>query len=41
MPAQEETNAMDEQKNVDDLFSNAAKSDAAAAPLADPAGSKK
>ncbi len=41
MPAQEETNAMDEQKNVDDLFRDAAKSDAAAAPPADPAGGKK
>ncbi len=44
MPAQEETNAMDEQKNVDDLFSNAAKSDAASAAASAPAapgGSKK
>ncbi len=31
MPAQEESNAMDEQKNVDDLFNSAAKSDAAKA----------
>jgi len=30
MPAQEESNAMDEQKNVEDLFNNASKSDAAA-----------
>ena len=41
MPAQEETNDKDEQKNVDDLFRNPAKSDAVAAPQADPAGSKK
>lgn len=37
MPARDETNAMDEQKNVDELFNNAAKSDAAGAP-ASPAG---
>jgi tripartite ATP-independent transporter DctM subunit len=32
MPAQEGTNAMDEQKNIDELLNNAAKSDAAGAP---------
>ena len=32
MPAQEATNAMDEQKNIDELLNNAAKSDAAGAP---------
>ena len=37
MPARDETNAMDEQKNVDELFNNAAKSDPAGAP-ASPAG---
>ncbi|MBC7600965.1 MAG: TRAP transporter large permease subunit [Polaromonas sp.] len=37
MPAREETSPMDEQKNVDELFNNAAKSDAAGAP-ASPAG---
>ena len=37
MPAREEANPMDEQKNVDELFNNAAKSDAAGAPAA-PAG---
>ena len=37
MPAREEANPMDEQKNVDELFNNAAKSDAAGAP-ASPAG---
>ena len=31
MPAQDANNAMDEQKNVDDLFNNAVKSDAASA----------
>lgn len=44
MPAQEESNAMDEQKNVDDLFNNASKSDAAnaaPAPAAAPDGEKK
>ena len=41
MPAQEETSDKDEQKNVDDLLRNSAKSDAVAAPQADPAGSKK
>ena len=41
MPAQEETSDKDEQKNVEDLLRNSAKSDAVAAPQADPAGSKK
>ncbi len=42
MPAQEETNAMDEQKNVDELFNNAAKSDAEkAGPPATPDSGKK
>ena len=41
MPAHEETNDKDEQKNVDDLLRNSTKSDAVAAPQADPAGSKK
>ncbi|MES2953852.1 MAG: TRAP transporter large permease subunit [Pseudomonadota bacterium] len=42
MPAQEETNAMDEQKNVDELFNSAAKSDAEkAGPPATPDSGKK
>ena len=41
MPAHEETNAMDEQKKIDDLFRDAVKSDAVLAPQADTAGSKK
>ena len=40
MPAQEETNAMDDQKNVDELFSNAAKSDAARAAASAPAAAR-
>ena len=41
MPPQEETNALDEQKNVDDLFNNAAKSDAASAAASAAGGAKK
>ena len=41
MPPQEETNALDEQKNVDELFNNAAKSDAASAAASAAGGAKK
>ena len=41
MPPQEETNALDEQKNVDELFNNAAKSDAARAAASAAGGAKK